>query len=193
MAKTINAKKPMPAQEELNRLLRYDRETGLLYWKERPLSDFTNTSTHSQKHVCRYWNSRYAGKEAFTWHISGYRYGTLYKMKLAAHRVIWKMVHGYEPDEIDHINGVRDDNRLCNLRAVDRANNAKNVAMPSTNTSGCVGVVWSKQIRRWLARIKVSGVHRHIGCFVNFDDAVAARKRAEIEFNFHANHGRKVE
>lgn len=193
MAKTINAKKETPPQETLNALLKYESQTGRLYWKERPETMFTETSKHSQGHVRRYWNSRYAGKEAFTWHISGYRFGTLFKEKFAAHRVIWKMIHGVDAQEIDHINGDRADNRIENLRDVSRAENRRNIRMLSNNTSGHMGVIKCSSSGRWHARIKVKGRSIHLGSYSYLEEAVLRRKQAEAEYGFHVNHGRPAQ
>lgn len=113
--------------------------------------------------------------------------GRYYKL----HRVIWLIVHGEWPDQIDHINGVRDDNRLINLRAVTCSENSLNQAINSRNTSGDMGVYWHKNISRWLASIKINNRQRHLGSFSNKEDAIKARKYAEKEYGFHQNHGRK--
>ncbi|MFD2248971.1 hypothetical protein [Pseudochelatococcus lubricantis] len=97
---------------------------------------------------------------------------------------------GADPDEIDHVNGIRSDNRFNNLRNVDHAANTRNVALHSSNTSGVIGVSWAKRECRWRASIKANNRERHIGYFRDFEDAVAARKAAERQFGFHKNHGR---
>ena len=62
-----------------------------------------------------------------------------------AHRLIWLLVYGQSPDQfIDHINGVRTDNRLANLRLASDAENKRNVGIRSHNTSGEKGVTWDK-------------------------------------------------
>ena len=92
------------------------------------------------------------GKAAVSRDKDGYiLVGFMYK-KYRAHRVAWAIHHGSWPDgEIDHINGVRDDNRIENLRCVSRHENKKNTAIPSHNTSGVVGVTWHKPSRKWRA------------------------------------------
>src|SRR5699024_11445694 len=68
---------------------------------------------------------------------------------------IWEMHHGKIPEgmEIDHINGIRDDNRIDNLRLVTSRTNDTNRAKSKANTSGVVGVCWDKRKGLWLVRI----------------------------------------
>ena len=182
------ARKPpkrMPSKEELNSLLSYDPVTGRFLWKERPLSLFPLESRGKS------WNVQFSGKEAFTVkNGNGYLCGYVHYEKLYAHRVAWKMVHGEEPDQIDHINGIRSDNRIENLRAVTQTGNSLNLATRSDNSSGVVGVSWVKQARKWDARIRVDGKTVLLGKFANFEDAVAARKEAEAKYGYHPHHGR---
>jgi hypothetical protein len=107
-----------------------------------------------------------------------------------AHRVIWAIVHGYWPHQIDHINGVKTDNRLCNLREVDDAENRKNMCLRSDNKSGHHGVRWSEHLHKWRAEIRINGKTNHIGVYQNKEDAIAARKASEAALGFHVNHGR---
>ncbi len=106
------------------------------------------------------------------------------------HRIAWFLVHGYWPKEIDHINGARTDNRLCNLREVDRITQRRNQKLGSNNTSGLHGVYWHKNQKKWFAAIKINNVLKHLGSFKNFFEACCARKSAEAKYNFHPNHGR---
>ena len=71
--------------------------------------------------------------------------------RLRAHRVIWKMFNGAIPEgkEIDHINRVRDDNRIENLRLVDRTHNNLNTKLRVDNTSGYKGVCFDKRRGLW--------------------------------------------
>lgn len=171
---------------EVNLLLRADFEAGRLFWLPRPREVFPTLNSHSS------WNSRYAGKEAFLFIDSaGYHVGSIHNRRYKAHRVLWLMATGQWPiNQIDHINGDRADNRLANLRAVSNTDNARNKCRPATNTSGVVGVFWNKKCSKWRALIQANGQLKHLGLFDNFDDAVDARKIAEIELGYHPNHGR---
>lgn len=186
------AAKPLPSQEVLRQLLDYDPETGVLRWKERG-SEWFHAGHHSAETQAKQWNAKYAGTEAFTALSSdGYRKGSILDAIYRAHRVIWKMMTDEEPDQIDHIDGDRQNNRWGNLRATDNAGNMKNAQLYATNTSGKVGVGWYKAKRKWRAQIVVGGKARHLGFHNTFEEAVAARKSAEREYGFHENHGRSL-
>jgi hypothetical protein len=144
----------------------------------------------------RRWNERYAYKKCFTTiDPDGYKKASVLGCMYPAHRVIWLMIHGRFPlDMIDHINGNPGDNRLENLREVDRWENAKNQKLAKNNASGVIGVEYwhsAKRSKQWVARISVQGKRIFLGYFGTFEEAVAARKAAEIEHGYHKNHGRK--
>lgn len=108
-----------------------------------------------------------------------------------AHRLAFLYMTGEWPeDQVDHINRVRDDNRWCNLRCVSNVENNKNSSMQSNNTSGHVGVSWDKSRDKWAAEIrcKIQG-RKRLGRFATLEEAVAARKAAEVEFGFSEGHG----
>jgi len=101
--------------EALRALLRYDASTGVIYWLYRA-------------GVCRTWNTRYAGTAAGSLDTKGYLAikvnGRLYR----AHRLAWILHYGEWPsDEVDHINGIRDDNRIANLRIATHQQQAWNM------------------------------------------------------------------
>jgi hypothetical protein len=102
------------------------------------------------------------------------------------------MVHGCEPSgEIDHLNGVRGDNRIENLRDVSRSANMRNVSMQPRNTSGVVGVYWNKQSNKWHGQISATdGRVVSLGYYADIADAAQARKQAEAMHGYHENHGR---
>lgn len=97
-------------------------------------------------------------------------------------------MHGVDPDDIDHINGDPSDNRLENLRNVSHEVNGRNLARRKNNTSGVTGV--SRHGSKWVARICPSRRTIYIGIFDSFDDAVAARRAAEVKYGYHPNRGR---
>lgn len=105
-----------------------------------------------------------------------------------AHRVIWKMVYGHDPDDIDHINGIRSDNRLMNLRNVTRAENLKNLSVSTRNKSGIIGVCQARG--KWVAQIKINGKTTHVGTFATKTEAARARLIASQKAGYHANHGK---
>ena len=180
------AGKDLPTPDTLRELLSYDPGTGLLMWHPRPIEMFPDERTFKG------WNTKYAGKEALTAvNDQGYRGGRIFCVCHNAHRVAWAVYHGAWPaKQIDHINGNKADNRITNLRDVSQTENLRNTVTYSTNTSGVCGVSWRKETCKWRAQITLRGKSCHLGYFADFDDAVAARKAAEVKYGFHPNHGR---
>ena len=112
--------------------------------------------------------------------------GTLYR----AHRLAYFYENGrWPPADLDHRNGVRDDNRIKNLRPATKSINNKNAKLRKDSTTGVCGVYFDKRRKKYRAQIMIDGKHISLGCYTLFEDAVAARKAAEIEHNFHPNHG----
>lgn len=175
--------RPFPTPERLRQLLRYEPETGKLFWRERPRDTFAT------ERAFKTWNARFAGREAFTAENYGYRVGNVDYKLCAAHRVIWAIVHGYWPDEdLDHINCDRADNRLYNLREATRSENLCNRGLSPQNTSGHKGVFFHQQSQKWRAHIKKDGSARHLGCFDTLDDALSARRSAELNLHGEFTH-----
>ena len=182
----------LPSQDILNQLLRYEPETGRLFWKERPSHMFKGEG-RAQNDSAKAWNAVWAGKEAFTSIDSdGYRQGAIFYRRYLAHHVIWRLVTGALPEETDHDNGNRSDNRFGNLNDVTHAINCLNKARPTRNKSGVIGVHWHKKAGKWNAMICIPGTRKsvHIGLFETIEAAAAARKDAEAKHGFHKNHGR---
>lgn len=182
----------LPSPELLRKLLRYEPDTGKLFWRERTPDMFAETGIGGSEGACNRWNGRFANREAFTAIGShGYHFGTLFgKGGVTTHRVVWAIKQGVWPNCIDHINGVKTDNRWKNLRDVTRQENCKNMALRSDNTSGAVGVSWSSKDKRWIAQIWHQKTKKHLGQFKEKSSAIAARKKAEREYEYHENHGR---
>lgn len=179
------AAKALPEAETLRKLFNYDPETGKLFWEMRPEADFSSSVR------CAWWNSLYAGRETFTAvHPSGYCMGSVHGKTLLKHRVIWCLMTGAWPETVDHINGDKSDNRWSNLRDVSLSKNLRNQKKPINNTSGHVGVV--RAGAKWKAQIWLDGKSVHLGTYEQKDDAIAARRLAEQEHGFHANHGRNA-
>lgn len=116
------ASKPLPSPEVLRQLLRYEPDTGKLFWLHRAADLFPSKS------AAKSWNARFAGAEALaTDNGQGYLAGRINGRPLKAHRVVWAISYGEWPiGEIDHINGNPGDNRIANLRAVGRTENTRN-------------------------------------------------------------------
>lgn len=182
------AAKALPEQDVLVQLLRYDPDTGKLFWKERPVSMFPAVSTGRSAALCRLWNARYSGQEAFTSAKDGYANGSVFGTNYVAHRVIWKLIYGIDPDQVDHIDGDRRNNRLENLRDVSLAENAKNKRMLPSNKTGIVGVSrWAQRGYVYWAVSRPGTSDKYFKCI---GQAIRARREAERRHGFHPNHGR---
>lgn len=184
--------KPLPSPEFLRKLLRYEPETGRLFWRERTTDMFEDGVRFSADQNCRRWNALLAGKEAFTAGKRGdYKRGSIFKRTNLAHRVCWAIHFGRWPlFDVDHVNGDKWDNRIVNLRDISSGENMKNMPRRRDNSSGVTGVYWCGRDNRWCAHIRINGRGKNLGSFNEFDDAVSARKAAEREYNFSSGHGR---
>lgn len=163
------------SSEILKALLSYDPDTGV----------FTRIKRTSTRIKC--------GDIAGAKSDQGYTIIGLLSKRFRAHRLAWLYMTGEWPDEdIDHINGVRSDNRWVNLRSVSRHENLKNASIRSDNSSGVTGVSWDNKNSAWRAKVQVSGKTIHVGRFKLLDDALAAVKAARSDCGFHENHGKPV-
>lgn len=154
--------------ERLRELLAYDPDTG----------EFRHRLTRC---------SVKAGQLAGSIDSDGYIEMSVSGCKYKAHRLAWLYVHGEWPDtQVDHRNGVRNDNRFKNLRKATNAEQQQNRVTAKNNTSGHPGVSWHAQQRKWRARIQRDGHTVNLGSFDSFEDAVAERAKAKAELHeFH--------
>lgn len=159
----------------LRKMLRYDPETGHLFWKNRTFDMFTDGG-HTAEHTCAKWNSRYGETQAFTTiDRKGYPMGAIFNHTYRAHRVIWAIVYGeWPPDQIDHINGIRTDNRIANLRRATNSQNSRNRGAQSNNRTGYKGVFYDNRVKKYVAILVVDGKQHRGGCFLSVEDAAAA-------------------
>lgn len=138
----------MLTQERLKELLNYDPDTGV----------FTRLISLSSRSK--------VGSVAGFFDSEGYREMRVSGQRCKAHRLAWFYVHGYWPKyQIDHINGIKDDNRLSNLRESTHSENAMNRGVQKNNTSGYKGVSYVKKIMKWQAVIKINKKQKFIGHF----------------------------
>jgi hypothetical protein len=154
-------------QERLKELLTYDPDTGNFFWNV----DKSRGAKKGQKCSIEATNTGYLRIG-----IDGKRY--------LAHRLVWLYVHGQFPDnDLDHINRIRTDNRICNLRQATRAENLQ-------NKSNVKGVYWHKRAKKWLAQIKLNKKHFYLGLHENFEDARQAYISAALQLHTHNPHVR---
>jgi len=187
------AMKPIPDADTLRQLLSYDPETGEFRWKERTPAMFKNGAKYRPESLCKRWNTAHSGKIANTVSVKGYAIVIIWKQRLFAHRVIWKMMTGADPcGEVDHINGTRTDNRWVNLRDVPRVVNARNQRRHSRNKSGITGVRFREEMGKWTANIRYNNRQIYLGCYTTKEEAAAARAGAERALGYHPNHGRRA-
>lgn len=143
----MKANKISITSAELNELFRYDPESGKLYWRV------------DKSAAVRAGDE--AGGRSF-----GYQRLTIDYRRYFVHRIIWLMAHGaIRTDlQVDHINGIRHDNRLENLRLVSHQGNQQ-------NQTKAKGYYWNKLARKWNAQVKIDGKAVHLGYFDNEQDA----------------------
>lgn len=161
----------LPSQKELLNTFQYNHITGELTWKTSPVSNIKIGDIAG----CKFKN--------------GYIYVGISGKQYRAHRIIWKIIYGYDPGEIDHKNHNKSDNSLKNLREVTHIENMRNQKTFSNNTSKTTGVYWHKRKELWQASIGVKGKLKHLGYFNCINAAISARKKAEETHGFHKNHG----
>jgi hypothetical protein len=146
-------------QDELKLLLRYEPDTGLFFW-------LTNKGTAK------------SGGVAGTPTSNGYTNICVNRKIYKAHRLAWLYVYGTLPsNQVDHMNGVKNDNRIVNLRQATNFENAQNHAS--------LGVHLHKEKNKWQARIRVKDKRLHLGYFESKQDAICAYLSAkEIHHQF---------
>ena len=184
---TVNS---LPSAQSLRKILRYEFCTGKLFWNHRDPSLFS-AKVFTLERAAAMWNGKFAGKEAFTaTDEKGRLSGRIFNKGYRAHRVIWKMIYGVDPIEIDHKDGDSSNNRFSNIRDVSHQENMKNRKIPQHNTSGEIGISWDKWSNKWVVRISHNKRSRNLGRFIYIEDAVRARDKALSEFGYFINHGR---
>lgn len=158
----MTERKKLPSIDRLNELFFY--VGGHLYWKKKshPKANKTNFR-----------------KPVGTTDARGYLTVQFDKNIYLIHRLIYKMFTGKEPDYLDHINGISNDNRIENLKEVTQSENTFKGCIRKNNTSGFIGISYSKITKKWCAYIGQNGKSKHLGYFDNIKDAIEIRKIEE--------------
>lgn len=152
------------APELLRSLFLYDPVTGRLHHKANRRRVKAGSCADSTR--------RADGYRQVALRLDGKQY------QLKAHRVAWILEHGSIPDglQVDHINGIREDNCLCNLRLVTQRENDQ-------NRRKARGYGWNKGCSKWEAYIRVDGVRHHLGLFTSEAAARAAYLKAKARYH----------
>lgn len=154
---------PLPSQSELLSL--FDYRDGCLYWKTAPK------------------RSSIFDPAGYECKIHGYRFIVINKVLYRAHRLIWKMFHGRDPHELDHINRNRTDNRIENLREVTRSENNFNHPVRKDNKCGVRGVSWHSKTNKWRVGITFNKKTMYLGCFKDLELACLVAEEARDKYH----------
>jgi hypothetical protein len=160
----------MISQLELLELFEY--KDGELYWKKNYFKNLV-------------------GKVAGYDNKNGYKKVVIKHKHYFVHRLIFLINHGYMPKLIDHINGNSLDNSIENLREATSSENAVNVKLKKTNTSGFKNVTFNKVSNKWVVYVKVNKKAKYFGQYGDLElaDLVATEARNKYHKQF-ANHGK---
>lgn len=159
-------------QHELLEYINYDEKTGKCTWRKSPSNKVKVNDPVG-----------YVSKD-------GYMYFGFKGKTLKLHRAIFLMLHGYLPKYVDHDDHDRLNNRPHNLRASSMTQNNRNCSLQKNNKSGTVGVSFSSQRNKWVATIWHKSKIISLGRFQFKEDAIAARKEAEVIYGYNPNHGK---
>jgi hypothetical protein len=163
--------------EYVRSILDYNPDTGIFVWRERPFKNFKT------KKGWDFFNSLYAGKQAGG-EKEDYIVIGLDRKIYPAHVLAWLYEYGIYPDlQVDHVNRIKTDNRISNLRLATNSQNKYNIGKRSTNTSGYKGVSLVKKTGKWFAKICVDGKQIGLGHFITPEEAHAAYCAAATKYH----------
>lgn len=162
---------PLPPADFLRECFSYDPDTGRIVWRSRPARHFDSEDTAYA------WNRQYAGRQTFISkdHDGYFRGEVRYegrRYRLRAHRVVFKMFTGRDPEQIDHINGDEGDNRWSNLRETNSNGNMRNRPAMRSHLPKCV---FPSGTGKFVAKTYAAdGRRKHLGTFASPAEAHAA-------------------
>lgn len=171
-------------QPYLKNRLSYSQETGIFIWLPRLIGDFKRPKDYGT------WTKKFCGREAGYTDPRGCIFIRIDHHLHRAHRLAFLYMTGSWPDdEVDHEDHNPSNNKWDNIRQATHAENCKNQSIHNRNKSGFTGVHRRKDTNRWLASIKANGKPKNIGNFATKQEAIEARKKANLEYGYHENHG----
>lgn len=156
----------MITTERLRECFHYDPETGYFTW------------------IKRMGKRGVVGRRAGYQNVHGYRGIRIDRHNYLEHRLAWQYMIGEWPKyPLDHINGIKTENRFSNLRVAPGALNNENLRRPNKNNrSGFLGIAGPYR-GKWKAQIKAKGVWRYLGQFLTKEEAHAAYIAAKRELH----------
>jgi hypothetical protein len=174
----IMKSKPLPSLKHLQECFGYNPETGVLFWKFRPLHHFID------EHSWKVWNARYANNIVSCISSNGYGRVSVDSNRYLVHRIIWKLVTGNDPIKlIDHIDGNRLNNRVSNLREANDSENQWNSLAQKNNKLGIKGVRLDKNGKNYCARITHYGKEYGLGTYDTIEEASLAYQKASLKYH----------
>lgn len=170
----VNTAKPksMPSKELILERVSYDPDTGIFLRKMK-----TN-------------RNQVIGEQVGTLSSEGYLIIQIEKVKYYAHRLAYFLLTGEQPVSVDHVNGLRTDNRAVNLRAATRCQNVYNMKKTIRNRSGHKNIHWNNRSQKWDVHMHANKKSHWGGCYSSIEDAVEASNALRIKLHGEfANHG----
>jgi HNH endonuclease/AP2 domain len=156
--------KVYPTQSELRGLFEYEPDTGVL-----------------RRRVTT--NSRSRAGDVVGSKSNGYLQVYISDSTYLVHIIVWIYTYGNRPIEIDHKNGNKSDNRLCNLRECTSSQNKQNVGKRVDSVSGHKGVSFHIPSNKWIAHIRIDGKIKHLGLFYTREQAARAYIKAAKKYH----------
>lgn len=158
----------------------FEYKEGRLYWK------YKEVNTKQDK----IFNSSRGGKPAGGVDANGYIAIRVNRKLYTEHQLVWAYFNGYFPKEtIDHVNHIRNDNRIENLREIPKEMQMYNTKLSKNNTSGHNGISWYKRDKKWVVNIMVNYKNIHRRC-QTLEEAIRIRDELYHLYGFHENHGK---